>query len=220
MRMRRKPNLTPRMEACRDLLLVREGYDFYKNKQPAIIDLEQIFGNDNPVELDIGTGLGQFINELAGSNPDCNYLALEKVANVIVTAMEKTKRQSLQNVRYLCCSAENLLYYLKPHSVRRIYLNFSTPLPKSGYQRQRLTNPRFLEVYKQVLTEDGEIIQKTDNMHFFEYSLEQFSACGFKLKDISLDLHNSGVSDNIVTEYESKFKALGMPIYRLKAYLG
>ena len=220
MRMRRKPNLTPRMEACRDLLLVREGYDFYKNKQPAIIDLGQIFGNDNPVELDIGTGLGQFINELAGSNPDCNYLALEKVANVIVTAMEKTKRQSLQNVKYLCCSAENLLYYLKPHSVRRIYLNFSTPLPKSGYQRQRLTNPRFLEVYKQVLTEDGEIIQKTDNMHFFEYSLEQFSACGFKLKDISLDLHNSGVSDNIVTEYESKFKALGMPIYRLKAYLG
>ena len=216
--MRRKPNLEPRMEATKDYLLRHEDYYFYKNKQVSIIDYREVFGNDNPVELDIGCGLGQFVNELASKNPDVNYLALEKTSNVIVTAMEKTQRLGLTNVKYMCCAAENIPYYLTPHTVRRIYLNFSTPLPKAGYVRQRLTNPRFLAIYRDTLVQGGEIWQKTDNMGFFEYSLAQFSQNGFKLKDISLDLHNSDFTDNIVTEYESKFLQKGQPIYRLIAY--
>ena len=101
----------------------------------------------------------------------------------------------------------------------RILLYFSCPFPKSGYATHRLTHNRFLEIYKRLLKKGGEIHQKTDNMHFFEFSLEQLSASGFALKNVSLDLHKSGYEGNIMTEYEEKFTSKGFPIYRLEAYI-
>ena len=116
---------------------------------------------------------------------------------------------------------EVLQCYLKSGSVGRIFLNFSTPLPEKTRERQRLTSKRFLDIYKDLLPSGGEVWQKTDDMHFFEYSLEQFSANGFRLQNISLDLHKSPfAAENIVTEYESRFAEKGPPIYRAKVRVG
>ena len=101
----------------------------------------------------------------------------------------------------------------------RIYLNFSCPFPKKSYASHRLTHERFLKIYKPLLKENAPICQKTDNMHFFEFSLEQLSNGGFALKNVSLDLHKSVFEGNIETEYEHRFVSLGQPIYRLEAYL-
>ena len=100
-----------------------------------------------------------------------------------------------------------------------IFLNFSCPFPKKSHASHRLTSPTFLKLYKELLCENGEIHQKTDNQQLFEYSLEQLSQFGFALKNISLDLHNSDFKGNIVTEYEQRFVSLGQPIYRLEAHI-
>ena len=117
------------------------------------------------------------------------------------------------------CGAEILTKYIKPGTIERLYLNFSCPFPKKAYENRRLTYITFLEIYKEILSPGAEIHQKTDNMHFFEFSIEQFTNSGYKLKNISLDLHNSNFEGNIITEYENRFSSQGFPIYRLEAYL-
>ena len=125
----------------------------------------------------------------------------------------------LANVRFMNIGAEYLEKYLPDNSISRIYLNFSCPYPKKRYAHHRLTAPRFLEIYENIMVKGAEIHQKTDNMHFFEFSIEQFATYGYAIKNVSLDLHNSGFEGNIVTEYEHRFSSAGMPIYRLEAYL-
>lgn len=122
-------------------------------------------------------------------------------------------------MRFLHVGAEVLQKYIRPGTIGRIYLNFSCPFPKKAYENKRLTNVRFLTIYKDLLAPGAEIHQKTDNMHFFEFSLEQYSLAGYKLKNVSLDLHASGFEENIITEYEQRFLSQGLPIYRLEAYL-
>ncbi|MBO4734363.1 MAG: tRNA (guanosine(46)-N7)-methyltransferase TrmB [Clostridia bacterium] len=222
MRMRRKKHLPERLEAVADILFIGEQED--RNFKTAIekkdyIDIKKWFGNANPVYLEIGCGKGRFAAEYAKKHSDINLLAVEKDANVIVSACELAKRENLPNLRFIKCSAEYIERYLKPKSVSGIFLNFSCPFPKNTYASHRLTAPRFLEIYKRILKKGAHIEQKTDNMHFFEFSVEQFSLYGFTLKNITLDLHNSGYEENIVTEYESRFIAQGLPIYRLEAYL-
>ena len=138
---------------------------------------------------------------------------------VIVAACEAAKTAGVNNLYFLKCAAEYLPKYIAPHSIERIFLNFSCPFPKNKYAAHRLTHRRFLSIYKSLMKPRAEIHQKTDNMHFFEFSLEELTAAGFALKNISLDLHASGFEGNIETEYEHKFAALGQPIYRLEAYL-
>lgn len=222
MRMRKKKHLDERLEGCGGYIfdLVCEDRNFVTAiEKKEYIDLEGLFGRRAPTVLEIGCGKGGFATELARREPEVNVLALEKAANVIVMAAEKAKEKALPNVRFLHGGAEYLRKFIEPHSISRIYLNFSCPYPKNAYANRRLTAPFFLESYKSILADGAEIIQKTDNMHFFEYSIEQFSACGYKIKDVTLDLHASGDEDNIVTEYEKRFTDLGQPIYRLTAYL-
>lgn len=222
MRSRRKKNLDARLEKCRGYLLDWEcGEHNYKEavKSPNYIDLKSVFGNDNPLEIEVGCGKGKFACEIAKRNPGVNFIAIEKIDNVIVTACESAKAEGIKNLRFICCPAEFLQYFLPDGSVRRIYLNFSCPYPKNSYANNRLTSRKFLEIYRAILSEGGEIHQKTDNMHFFEYSMEQFSVFGYTIKNISLDLHKSDFKGNIVTEYEAKFSSMGYPIYRLEAYL-
>ena len=219
--MRKKKHLEERLENCNNLLVL---YSDDSNFQTAIekkefIDTDELFGNGNPVVLEVGCGKGNFACELAKQNPDINVIALEKCANVIVIACEKAMKENITNLRFIQTGAEYLEKYIKPRSLDRIYLNFSCPYPKRAYENRRLTNIRFLKSYDALLKEGAEIHQKTDNMHFFEYSIEQFSEYGFKLKNISLDLHNSNFEGNIETEYEHKFASIGMPIYRLEAYM-
>lgn len=221
MRMRRKKNLENRLADCGDYIIYldREDKNFSVKDTKDILDLEKIFGNSNPVELEIGCGKGQFAREIAKRNPDINYLAVEKSSNVIVDAASAAIADGIENLRFARGDAEYLDCFIPPKSVKNIYLNFSCPYPKNTYARHRLTHGGFLEIYKKLLADGGEIYQKTDNMHFFEFSLEQFSQNGFALKNISLDLHNSDFEGNIITEYEKKFSEQGFPIYRLEAYL-
>ena len=221
MRMRRKKNLEERLAACGDYIvyLDRENKDFTAKEETNFIDFPQLFGNNNPVEMEIGCGKGGFAIEIAKQNPDTNFLAVEKSSNVIVEAAEKAIEENVPNLRFARGGAEYLDCFVKPDTINKIYLNFSCPYPKNSYASHRLTHHNFLEIYKKLLTTDGEIYQKTDNMHFFEFSIEEFSGNGFALKNVSLDLHNSDFEGNIVTEYEAKFTAQGMPIYRLEAYI-
>lgn len=221
MRMRKKKHLEERLEKCTNLItLFSDDSNFITAiEKKEYIDTEAIFGNSNPVVLEVGCGKGKFACELAKREPGINVLALEKCSNVLVIACENGMNENVENLRFLRCGAEYLEKYIKPESIERIYLNFSCPYPKKRYANHRLTNPRFLKSYASILKMGAEIHQKTDNMHFFEYSIEQLTGFGFSLKNISLDLHNSEFEGNIETEYEQKFSSQGFPIYRLEAYM-
>ena len=222
MRMRKKKNLEKRLLSCENNLLTPRSDDL--NSVTAIdkkeyFDFKEMFGNDNPVELEIGCGKGGFICQLAKQNPDKNFIAVEKIGNVIVNGCERAEKENIKNIIFLKCGAEYLPKYFPENSIDNIYLNFSCPYPKKRYENHRLTNGRFLNLYKMFLKKDGMIFQKTDNMHFFEYSIAEFSQNGYALRNVSLDLYNSDFENNIMTEYEKRFSDLGQPIYRLEAYL-
>lgn len=220
MRMRKKKHATDRLLACETLILPLAEHELdYRMAEdnPSYYNVFEIFGNDNPLHLEIGCGKGQFICELAKRNPNINYIAIEVCDDVAVLACEAVKSAGLQNVRFMVTGAEYILKYFKAESVERIYLNFSCPFPKVRCAKHRLTSPIFLPMYKKILKNGGEIHQKTDNMHFFEYSLERYSELDFKMRNISLDLHKSDFEGNIVTEYEQRFTDLGQPIYRVEA---
>ena len=221
MRMRKKRNLEERLKAVESILFTSEIDD--KNFKTAIdkkeyIDLNKWFANSNPIYLEIGCGKGKFAVEFAKKNPNINLIAIEKSGNVIVEACEKALKEGVKNLRFIKGGAEYLQKYFKPQSIDRIFLNFSCPFPKKSYATHRLTHSNFLNIYRKILKSGAEIHQKTDNMHFFEFSIEQFSMCNYVIKNISLDLHNSDFEGNIVTEYEHRFASLGQPIYRLEAY--
>lgn len=220
--MRRKSRLDERITECGEHLLITEGCDFYKKPEQEkydIIDLKKVFGNDNPVMLEIGCGKGGFAFKIAEKYPEINFIAVEKISNVIIEACEKADREKPKNLRFMNVAAENLLYYLGERSISRIFLNFSCPYPKYTYRNRRLTYFRYLDIYKKLLVKGGEIRLKTDNRGFFEFSLQSLSENGFILKNISLDLHAGDLTDNIETEYEKMFVAEGKPIYKLEAYL-
>lgn len=223
MRMRKKRNFDARMEACAHLLLAKGTSGILNMKEAAenyraLIDFSKAFGNDNPVALEIGCGKGGFVCALAKREKDVNFLALEKMSNVILTPMEEVAKQGIENIRFLNIRAECLPCYIPEKSLDAIYLNFSTPLPKLGYATQRLTHRNFLEVYKKLLKNGGRILQKTDDRDFFDFSLGEFEACGFALENVTYNLHENGNPDwNIVTEYEGKWVERGLPIHRVEA---
>lgn len=224
MRMRKKKNLEERLAAVSEYLFISDIDITERNFATAVNNKEYInfaewFGNENPLYLEIGCGKGKFSCEYAAAHPEINLIAIERSGNVIVSACETAQKMGLKNLKFIKSSAEYTEKYLQPHSIERLFLNFSCPFPKAAYASHRLTHKNFLEIYKRILKKGAEIHQKTDNMHFFEFSLEQFSSQGFALKNVSLDLHNSGFEGNIETEYEHRFVMLGQPIYRLEAYL-
>ena len=226
MRMRKKRNFEARMQACDNLLLAQGANGILNMKEAAenyraLIDFSTAFGAERaglPTVLEIGCGKGGFVIELAKRFPNANYLALEKMSNVILTPMEEVQKQGIENIRFLNIRAECLPCYIPEGSLDAIYLNFSTPLPKLGYATQRLTHRNFLEVYKKLLKKGGRILQKTDDRDFFEFSLEEYAACGFALEKVAYDLHENGNPDwNVVTEYEQKWVERGLPIHRVEA---
>lgn len=213
MRMRKKKNCGARMEAC-DSLWVREPEEFKGRWR-------EIFGNDNPIHLEIGCGKGKFVSEMALNNPDINYIAVDLFADVLVLAMEKAMSTNVDNVRLFIGNAAMLTDYFEFDEVERIYLNFSDPWKKKKQAKRRLTHKNFLDVYKQILKNGNKICFKTDNRDLFEFSLNSFSEENFKMSNITLDLHDSDFEGNVMTEYETKFSEMGMPIYRLEAtYIG
>lgn len=218
--MHRKSHLDERLLSCGNLLTIADLAD--KNMKIAAakkeeLDFFKIFGNDNPVHLEIGCGKGRFVCELAARRPDINFIAVEKISNVLIEAVERAKSGGLKNVHFINSAAEVLPKYIKEGSIDKIYLNFSNPLPKLGYAKQRLTHPRFLNEYKLFLKSGGEIVQKTDDKDFYEFSLASFVESGYEIVEKCGDLHALNDPDNIVTEHEKKFAAEGKKIHRIIA---
>lgn len=178
----------------------------------------EVFGNTNPLHIEVGTGKGQFITGMALQNPEINYIGIELYDSVIVSALENAiEAKSPANLRLLKVNGADLNKYFAKNDVSRVYLNFSDPWPKVRHAKRRLTHEGFLKRYEDVLVDEGAIHFKTDNRGLFEYSLTSISAYGMLLTDVSLDLHATMPEDNIMTEYEEKFSAKGQPIYRLEA---
>ncbi|MBR5088245.1 MAG: tRNA (guanosine(46)-N7)-methyltransferase TrmB [Ruminiclostridium sp.] len=217
MRMRKKKHLDERLEACRAVNLGWIPDLVHKDENCVQRNGAEIFGNDMPLHAEIGCGKGKFVNTLAGLHPEINFIAVEQSPNVIVSAMEQTVNSGAANLRYFMGNAEYLQNVLSPDSIERLYLNFSCPYPKARYTKHRLTSERFLAIYKELLTAEGEIFQKTDNEEFFDYSLGTLKEAGFELRYVTRDLHNSDVTGNIITEYEQRFLSQGLPIYYLEA---
>ncbi len=213
MRMRKKKNCAARMARCGDIRVTEP--ERYKGRW------SEVFGNDNPIHIEIGCGKGAFVTGMAKLYPDVNFIAIEKVEDVIVMAMEKAVAAELNNVRFMDMDAERIEDFFTKGEIKRIYLNFSDPWKKNKQAKRRLTHKNFLDRYKNVLNNGDYIWFKTDNIKLFEFSLNSFAQENFKLQNITLDLHNSGFEGNVITEYEQRFLDLGQPIYRLEAtYLG
>ncbi len=211
MRMRKKKHRDERLEQCCSLML--DDIMDYKN------DIKAVFGNDKPLHIEIGCGKGGFILGTAEKNPDINYIAFEKNLDVLVLAMEKVRAAGLENVRFAAGDAEILGQLETKTKADRIYINFCDPWKKHRHRKRRLTHKRFLKIYKGILAEGGEIHFKTDNAALFEFSLNSFADFDMRLKNITLDLHNSGFEGNVMTEYERLFSEKGQPIYRCEAML-
>ncbi len=177
------------------------------------------FGNAHPIHVEFGCGKGGFITELAVRNPNINYIAAERAETVVYKACKRanSKEDIPNNLRFLYFDVINCSEIFEKGEVERIYLNFSDPWPKKRYAHKRLTNRRFLEKYEHILCENGEIHFKTDNKGLFAYSIEEFSISDWLMKNVTLDLHNSDMEDNIMTEYEKKFSEMGFTINRLEA---
>ena len=175
---------------------------------------KEVFEQEAPLHIEIGTGKGRFITEMAKAHPDINFIGIELSDRVLVTALDRLIEAELPNLKLLNVNAKNLPLYFEKGEVDRIYLNFSDPWPKTRHEKRRLTYKDFLALYEVILKTNGEIHFKTDNQGLFEYSLVSFSRYGLLLNDVSLDLHNSGMEGNIMTEYEEKFSNKGNRIYR------
>ncbi|MDO6656212.1 tRNA (guanosine(46)-N7)-methyltransferase TrmB [Anaerobacillus sp. 1_MG-2023] len=178
---------------------------------------KDVFENSNPIHLEVGTGKGQFIIGMARQNPDVNYVGLELSSSVMVSALEKLIEEDVPNVRLLNENAQDLSTIFEENEVSRVYLNFSDPWPKNRHEKRRLTNKTFLDLYRNVMKPNGEVHFKTDNQGLFEYSLHSFSLYGMILNQVSLNLHQSNMEDNVMTEYEEKFSSKGSRIYRCEA---
>ncbi len=180
---------------------------------------KEYFGNDNPIHLEVGCGKGRFITTLAAQNPNINYLALEREKQVIVMAA-RTAREIKCSLGFINADVTNLSDIFDENEIQRLYINFCDPWPnRKKWAKRRLTYRGFLEKYAFILEKCGEIRFKTDNLELFEFSLEEFKEKNWGLKDVSYDLHNSGVVGNIMTEYEERFSGMGMPIYACTAYI-
>lgn len=181
----------------------------------------EVFQNNNPIHIEIGTGKGKFLTTMSVLNPEINYIAIERQTNVIVSALKKAREvQAGKNIVYFVGDAKEIPDFFNAKEIDRIYINFCDPWPnKRKWEKRRLTHANFLDIYEDILKPFGGLFFKTDNRDLFEFSLNEICNKGWQLKNISLDLHNSTIEDNVKTEYEQKFSEKGMPIYRLEAYL-
>ena len=178
----------------------------------------EVFGNHNPIRIEVGMGKGRFIMELAKANPEINYIGIERYSTVLLKAVQKREQLANTNICFMCIDSKNMADIFDMGEVDRIYLNFSDPWPKDRHAKRRLTSPQFMEVYDKILKKDGTVEFKTDNRGLFDYSLESVPEAGWNILEYTFDLHHSEMAEgNVMTEYETKFAAEGKPICKLVA---
>lgn len=205
MRMRRMRNLEPRMEKCAA----------YRLEEPALRkgSWKSLKPDATALWVEVGCGKGKFTAETAQANPDVLLIAVERCREAMVVAMEKAKSLGLTNVFYIDMDVAAIEDIFAAGEIDRLFINFPDPWPRKKNAKRRLTHRSFLDKYCRVVRENGEIHFKTDNAPLFEYSVEEFAACGLEVKNLTRDLHKDGVV-GIMTGYEEKFHALGTPINR------
>ncbi|HIX28707.1 MAG TPA: tRNA (guanosine(46)-N7)-methyltransferase TrmB [Candidatus Blautia stercoravium] len=185
---------------------------------------QEVFGNDNPISIEVGMGKGRFIMDMAESNPDVNFVGIEMYDSVLLRALQKMEEKEEQgtlpkNLFFIRMDARELPLVFDEGEVGKIYLNFSDPWPKERHAKRRLTSRQFLERYDRILKEDGVIEFKTDNRELFEFSLEEIQETKWHLVAHTFDLHHDPALNegNVMTEYEEKFSSMGNPIHKLIA---
>ncbi|MBF7132597.1 tRNA (guanosine(46)-N7)-methyltransferase TrmB [Pediococcus pentosaceus] len=179
----------------------------------------QRFEKEQPIFIEVGTGKGQFIINMAKKYPQYNFIGIEIQKTVIAIALKNALEEEIPNLQFLYADGAELTDYFEDGEVSKVFLNFSDPWPKTRHEKRRLTFKTFLKVYEQILVKNGEVEFKTDNQGLFEYSLYSLNNYGMTFEGVWLDLHNSEENeDNVETEYEHKFSAKGQPIYKLKAH--
>ena len=208
MRIRKKPNLIPRMEQCSHVQI----------KDPAVLKGEWLKNNHeySTLWLELGCGKGRFTADTAEQNPEALLVAIEKVADAMIIGMERVSDRDIRNVCFIDTDVLALPVIFAQDEVDRIYLNFSDPWPKNRDAKHRLTSPGFLELYESVLKPEGEIHFKTDNQPLFEYSVETLEHEGWTLSEVTRNLHENGIV-GVMTDYEAKFHEQGISINRLVA---
>ena len=195
---------------------IKKGTYFIENPNEYKGTWHKAFNNNNPIYIEIGMGKGDFIIENALRYPNINFIGIEKYDSVIIRAIQKSNELELSNLKLIRMDAR-LIEEVFNQEINRIYLNFSDPWPKERHAKRRLTSPIFLEKYSNIFKDENHIIMKTDNNPLFEYSLESLTNYGYKLINITRDLYQEDIRDNIPTEYEKKFVSLGVKINRLEA---
>lgn len=215
MRLRKKPHTEEKLKNFADFVTLEKIGEECQGKWA------EKFGGDvaRKLYVELGTGKGDFITQMAEINTDINFLGLEAEAEVVLKAARKLDEKNLSNVRLAVFDINGIENIFAENEVDRFYINFCDPWPKKRHAKRRLTYVTFLEKYKKILKANGEIHFKTDNRGLFDFSLEQFDAAGLKVRDVNFDLHAEEPPENIRTEYENKFSAQGVKINRCVAYL-
>ena len=220
MRLRKRKGSREKLEQMTDLVVLEP--ERYCGRW------KEFFGNDRPIHVELGMGKGKFISEMSWKFPEINFIGVDRYDELIYRASEKSiklweEKAGIRppNLALVLLNIEGIEKAFGEGEIERIYLNFSDPWPKRRHAKRRLTHPRFLQKYAALLNEKGEIHFKTDSKMLFEFSLNTFSDMGFRLHNITFDLHNDErITDNIMTEYEIKFHEQGVPIYRCEAIVG
>ena len=200
-------NVRGASEAIENSLYVIKNYKEYKGKY------NLLFSNNNPIQIEIGMGKGDFIINMAKKYPNINFIGIEKFDSVLVRALEKVE-DDIPNLRFIRMDATEIedVFYKE---IDTIYLNFSDPRPKNRHADRRLTSEKFLKRYDSLFFNDKKVIMKTDNRKLFEFSIISFTNYKYKIEEISLNMYDDDVKDNVQTEYERKFHEKGFPIYKI-----
>lgn len=224
MRLRRRPNTREVLLQMKDRVLLDPKA--HRGKW------SELFGNDRPIHVELGMGKGRFISLMSLQHPEWNFIGIDMYDELIRKSSEKAEAfrkewkeqhgaDPVDNLRVALGNVEEIEEMFAPGEVERIYLNFSDPWPKTRHANRRLTHPRFLKKYQNILNANGEIHFKTDSRSLFEFSLNSFAEMDLMMRNISLDLHAGGtVPNNVMTEYEEKFSSQGMNIYRVEVVIG
>lgn len=213
MRLRKKPHTLEKLENFSKFVTTE------KIDSSRAGNWRKLFNNENPLHVELGTGKGDFICQMAENNPEINFVGLEMEAEVVLKAARKIEEKNLKNVKIVVFNVNNIQEVFAENEIDRLYINFCDPWPKKKHAKRRLTYITFLQMYKKILKPDGEIHFKTDNRALFDFSLEQFELANLKVSDVSYDLHANEPPENIRTEYENRFSAEGVPINRAVVHL-
>ncbi len=195
--------------------IIEKGTYYLPNPKDYIGRYKELFNNKNEIHIEIGMGKGKFIIDNAIAHKDINYIGIEKYDSVIVRAIQKSNQLELPNLKLIKIDALELDQIFNKE-VDLIYLNFSDPWPKDRHTKRRLTSPTFLSIYDKISKNKPHIIQKTDNIDLFNYSLDTLKDNGYEILSITNDLHSTNIP-NINTEYEDKFVSNNIKINRLEA---